>query len=95
MFDWTIARAAAEAIDAPLVLAGGLTAGNVGRAIAQVRPYAVDVISSVEDERHRKVEASVRAFVDAAKGRSSASSPTTSAAASQTDTAGGQSLKRF
>jgi phosphoribosylanthranilate isomerase len=95
MFDWTIARAAAEAIDAPLVLAGGLTAGNVGRAIAQVRPYAVDVISSVEDESHRKVEASVRAFVDAAKGRSSASSPTTSAAASRTDTAGGQSLKRF
>ena len=67
VFDWSIARAVAAAIDAPLVLAGGLTSDNVGRAIAEVRPYAVDVISAVEDERHRKVEASVRAFVSAAK----------------------------
>jgi phosphoribosylanthranilate isomerase len=66
-FDWSIARAVAEAVAAPLVLAGGLTSNNVGRAITEVRPYAVDVISSVEDERHRKVEASVRAFVDAAR----------------------------
>jgi phosphoribosylanthranilate isomerase len=95
MFDWTIARAAAEAIDAPLVLAGGLTADNVGRAIAQVRPYAVDVISAVEDERHRKVEASVRAFVDAAKREGPPPSPTTAAAPSGADTAEGQSLKRL
>jgi len=32
----------------PLVLAGGLHAGNVGQAIAQVRPWAVDVSSGVE-----------------------------------------------
>jgi phosphoribosylanthranilate isomerase len=73
VFDWSIARAVAGAIDAPLVLAGGLTSGNVGRAIAEVRPYAVDVISAVEDKQHRKVEASVRAFVDAA--RSAAGGP--------------------
>jgi phosphoribosylanthranilate isomerase len=49
-----------------LTLAGGLTAENVGRAIALVRPYAVDVASGVEPagDRRRKDLAAVRAFVD-------------------------------
>jgi phosphoribosylanthranilate isomerase len=32
-----------------------------------VRPYAVDVISGVEDEHHRKVPERVRAFVASAR----------------------------
>ncbi|MDA9043673.1 N-(5'-phosphoribosyl)anthranilate isomerase, partial [Pseudomonadales bacterium] len=32
----------------PLVLAGGLTPLNVGSAVAQVAPYAVDVSGGVE-----------------------------------------------
>lgn len=65
-FDWSIARHVARGLEAPLILAGGLTPDNVAGAIADVRPYAVDVISSLEDEQHRKVPAAVRAFVAAA-----------------------------
>lgn len=61
-FDWQIAQRVSAAIS-PLVLAGGLTPENVGAAITKVRPYAVDVISSLEDKRHYKVRERLRAFV--------------------------------
>lgn len=66
--DRSLAKEVAAALGAPLILAGGLTPENVGEAIAQVRPYAVDVISSVEDDGHRKSPEGVRAFVAAARG---------------------------
>ena len=44
-FDW--ARIPQD-LGRPMVLAGGLTPDNVGVAIAQVRPYAVDVSGGVE-----------------------------------------------
>jgi phosphoribosylanthranilate isomerase len=58
-----VARAVVAAHDRPSILAGGLTPENVGAAIRAVGPYAVDVISAVEDAGHRKVRARVRAFV--------------------------------
>jgi phosphoribosylanthranilate isomerase len=66
--DWALARTVVDTGVAPCILAGGLDPGNVGRAVAAVRPYAVDVISAVEDEAHRKVRERVRAFIRAAKG---------------------------
>lgn len=66
-FDWSIAAAVAASASRPVILAGGLTAENVATAIRQVRPFAVDVISAVEDERHRKVGERVRAFVVSAR----------------------------
>ncbi len=60
------ARAVVAAHDRPSILAGGLTPENVGAAIAAIGPYAVDVISSVEDGRHRKVRMRVRAFIASA-----------------------------
>ena len=39
-FDWSLIP---PNLSKPLILAGGLTADNVEQAIAQVRPYAVDV----------------------------------------------------
>lgn len=68
-FDWSIAREVTAALEAPLVLAGGLTPENVADAVAAVRPFGVDVISSLEDEQHRKVPERVHGFVAAAKGR--------------------------
>ena len=46
----------------PMVLAGGLTPENVAEAIAQVRPYAVDVSSGVEASRGAKDPDLMRRF---------------------------------
>lgn len=45
--DWTISRAIREAVEIPVYLAGGLNAGNVAAAIAEVAPFGVDVCSGV------------------------------------------------
>jgi phosphoribosylanthranilate isomerase len=45
--DWEISRAVVEAVKTPVILAGGLTSGNVRQAIRQVRPFGVDVCSGV------------------------------------------------
>lgn len=44
-FDW---ESLPRNLPRPLVLSGGLTAGNVGGAIRRLRPWAVDVSSGVE-----------------------------------------------
>jgi phosphoribosylanthranilate isomerase len=53
----------------PVVLAGGLHAGNVSEAIRTVQPWAVDVASGVEQSRgikdHNKMAAFVRGVRDA------------------------------
>jgi phosphoribosylanthranilate isomerase len=59
-FDW--ARAP-KRLGAPLILAGGLTPGNVTEAVRQVRPYAVDVSSGVESAPGIKDAALMAAFV--------------------------------
>ena len=45
VFDWTLIP---KQLPLPVILSGGLDAGNVAAAIKQVRPYAVDVSSGVE-----------------------------------------------
>ncbi|MFA6229449.1 MAG: phosphoribosylanthranilate isomerase [Rhodanobacter sp.] len=44
-FDWTLLSGE---LAQPLIVAGGLHAGNVGEAISALRPWAVDVASGVE-----------------------------------------------
>jgi phosphoribosylanthranilate isomerase len=63
--DWDVAREIASRV--PLWLAGGLTAENVGEAIAAVRPWLVDVSSGVETDG-AKDPVLMRAFVRAATG---------------------------
>lgn len=48
--DWSLSRAIREAISIPLFLAGGLTAGNVAQAIAEVGPFGLDLCSGVRTD---------------------------------------------
>ena len=66
-FDWTAAADAIRKASAqiPVVLAGGLTAANVGNAIAVLHPSTVDVSSGVESAPGIKDPALMRAFADA------------------------------
>jgi phosphoribosylanthranilate isomerase len=66
-FNWDLAVEARERFDLPIILAGGLTAENVGGAVRQVRPYAVDVSSGVESSPGRKDHDKLRAFVEAVR----------------------------
>jgi phosphoribosylanthranilate isomerase len=59
-FAWELARQHGD--EPPVVLSGGLSADNVGEAIAVARPFAVDTASGTEAEPGRKDPAKVRAF---------------------------------
>ncbi len=50
-FDWSALARVQERSAHPIVVAGGLTPANVGVAVRELRPYAVDVSSGVERER--------------------------------------------
>ncbi|WP_085617112.1 MULTISPECIES: phosphoribosylanthranilate isomerase [unclassified Pseudomonas] len=63
-FDWSLVPAR---LSKPIILAGGLSADNVGQAIAQVRPYAVDVSGGVEQAKGIKDAAKIEAFMRAVK----------------------------
>ncbi|KAJ7782785.1 glutamine amidotransferase [Mycena metata] len=68
-----VARPAAPAARSkyplPIILAGGLTASNVAEAIAEVRPWAVDVSGGVETEDGTAKDiALVHAFIASVRG---------------------------
>jgi phosphoribosylanthranilate isomerase len=64
--DWTAAAALAR--QRQVILAGGLRPENVGEAVRQVRPYAVDVASGVELRPGVKDHVRMRAFAEAVRG---------------------------
>lgn len=67
-FDWEIARRFIETNRAlRIVLAGGLTPGNVAIAVRSMRPFAVDVTGGVESAPGHKDHALMRAFIEAAR----------------------------
>ncbi|HZN02099.1 MAG TPA: phosphoribosylanthranilate isomerase [Candidatus Polarisedimenticolia bacterium] len=62
-FDWSAARSGARF--ARIILAGGLTPENVGAAIREASPWAVDVNSGVESSPGVKDPALLARFFDA------------------------------
>ena len=59
-FDWAdIPRG----LPIPLILSGGLTSSNVGQAVREVRPWAVDVSSGVEASRGVKDPRKIVEFI--------------------------------
>ena len=68
-FDWSLIP---QGLSKPIILAGGLCAENVAQAIAQVRPYAVDVSGGVEQGKGIKDSAKIRAFMQAVRSSSGA-----------------------
>lgn len=66
--DWKLSAKLRDRIQPrPLILAGGLTLGNIKAAIKAVRPYAVDVSSGVEKRPGVKDHVKVREFIRRAK----------------------------
>lgn len=63
-FDWSLMPAE---LAQPLMLAGGLHAGNVGEAVRIARPWAVDVASGIEASPGIKDPARLAAFIAAVR----------------------------
>jgi phosphoribosylanthranilate isomerase len=82
-FDWGRLTADVRArLSRPLILSGGLDARNVERAIRDVRPWAVDVSSGVEERdsngrprRGLKDPARIRAFVQGVRSADGGTAP--------------------
>jgi phosphoribosylanthranilate isomerase len=65
--DWSVSAKIREASPVPVFLAGGLTAANVRRAIAEVGPFGLDVCTGVRTDR-RLDPRKLAAFMAAAAG---------------------------
>lgn len=61
-FDWSLIPAE---LPVPIVLSGGLNAGNVVEAVVKTRPWAVDVSSGVELSKGIKDAEKIAAFIAA------------------------------
>jgi phosphoribosylanthranilate isomerase len=63
-FDWSLIP---ESLPLPMVLSGGLHAGNVVDAVVKTRPWAVDVSSGVELSKGIKDAEKIAAFIAAVR----------------------------
>jgi phosphoribosylanthranilate isomerase len=63
-FDWDLVP---RSLSRPVVISGGLNAGNVGEAIERLHPHAVDVSTGVELEKGIKDPQKIAAFIAAVR----------------------------
>lgn len=64
-FDWSLLTG--KTFSRPWMLSGGLTADNVGEALSQLSPDAIDISSGVESTRGVKDAEKIKAFIKAVK----------------------------
>jgi phosphoribosylanthranilate isomerase len=64
VFDWSLIP---SHVPCPVVLSGGLHAGNVIEGILRLRPWAVDVSSGVESAKGIKDVAAMRRYCEAVR----------------------------
>jgi len=64
-FEWTLLKQAD--LNKPLIVAGGLTPENVADAVRELRPYAVDVASGIENANGGKDRKKMQDFVAAVR----------------------------
>ena len=64
-FDWDIIKGLKA--NRPLIIAGGLNEYNVGMAVKELNPFAVDVSSSVEADGYKDFN-KIKKFIDKARG---------------------------
>lgn len=65
-FDWACAMEAKKY--GRIILAGGLTPGNIEEALRKVCPYGVDVSSGVESSKGKKDWVKVKEFIQSVRG---------------------------
>ncbi|AIJ06205.1 phosphoribosylanthranilate isomerase [Methanocaldococcus bathoardescens] len=65
--NWTVSKKLRESLEKPLILAGGLNKDNVLEAIKTVKPYAIDVSSSLEAYGGKKDLKKVDEFLEVVK----------------------------
>lgn len=66
-FDWDMAKRTQDEWGYPVIVAGGLTASNVGDLVSSISPFGVDVASGVEDAPGVKNREATSAYVHRAK----------------------------
>lgn len=62
-FDWRLLNNA-KSLNIPIILSGGLNAQNVIEPVNSLKPYAVDVSSSIEESPGKKDAKKMQEFID-------------------------------
>lgn len=77
VFDWQEAAPMARLLGKkfPLIIAGGLNAENVAKAMRIFQPWGVDVVSGVEQAPGKKDPAKLRVFVAAVRAAEASAAP--------------------